>query len=133
MTRIISDPKATRYVAEFIPKAGMLGQFREAELTTAEPPRASRSSITLRADAEDDGYMENTSSAGQLSNIKTYRIVHGRQKEYQIIRGLMKDGIYAWQAFWLSLPFSEGWFYAISYVNWRLGTDSASPARRLHS
>jgi hypothetical protein len=35
--KIISDPKATRYVAEFIHKTGVLGQFREAELTTAEP------------------------------------------------------------------------------------------------
>jgi hypothetical protein len=36
--KIISNPKATRYVAEFIHKAGVLGQFCEAELTAAELP-----------------------------------------------------------------------------------------------
>jgi hypothetical protein len=36
--KIISDPKVTRYVAEFIHKAGVLGQFREAELIAAKLP-----------------------------------------------------------------------------------------------
>jgi hypothetical protein len=40
--KIISDPKTARYVAEFIHKAGVLGQFREEELTTAGLPEPSR-------------------------------------------------------------------------------------------
>jgi hypothetical protein len=36
--KIISDRKTTRYVAEFIHKAGVLGQYREAEVIAAELP-----------------------------------------------------------------------------------------------
>jgi hypothetical protein len=70
--KIISDSKTTGYVAEFIHKAGVLGQLREAEVTTAEPQEPLRSSITLGAEAEGDGYTETPSSAGQLSNIQIY-------------------------------------------------------------
>lgn len=37
--QLVSDPKAVRYVAEFMLKTGLLGQFREVQIDP-EPPEA---------------------------------------------------------------------------------------------
>lgn len=37
--QLVSDPKAVRYIAEFMLKTGLLGQFREVQIDP-EPPEA---------------------------------------------------------------------------------------------